>query len=45
MSSIAFVSVCKRYGEVEAVKDLDLACAEGEMLPCWGRPDAARARP
>jgi ABC-type sugar transport system ATPase subunit len=36
MSSIAFVSVCKRYGNVEAVKDLDLVCAEGEMLALLG---------
>jgi ABC-type sugar transport system ATPase subunit len=36
MSSIAFVSVCKRYGDVEAVKDLDLACGEGEMLALLG---------
>lgn len=36
MSSIAFVSVSKRYGEVNAVKDLDLACEAGEMLALLG---------
>ncbi|MCS0504217.1 ABC transporter ATP-binding protein [Ancylobacter mangrovi] len=36
MSSIAFTSVFKRYGEVEAVKQLDLACAAGEMLALLG---------
>jgi multiple sugar transport system ATP-binding protein len=36
MSSIAFVSVSKRYGDVEAVKDLDLVCSEGEMLALLG---------
>ncbi|WAC26943.1 ABC transporter ATP-binding protein [Ancylobacter sp. SL191] len=36
MSSIAFVSVFKRYGEVEAVSRLDLACAAGEMLALLG---------
>ncbi len=36
MSSIAFVSVFKRYGEVDAVKHLDLACDAGEMLALLG---------
>jgi multiple sugar transport system ATP-binding protein len=36
MSAITFVSVYKRYGNVEAVKNLDLACAEGEMLALLG---------
>ncbi|HZX88939.1 MAG TPA: ABC transporter ATP-binding protein [Reyranella sp.] len=36
MSSIAFVSVFKRYGEVDAVKQLDLSCAAGEMLALLG---------
>ncbi|MDQ0510104.1 ABC transporter ATP-binding protein [Ancylobacter amanitiformis] len=36
MSSIAFVSVGKRYGEVEAVSRLDLSCAAGEMLALLG---------
>ncbi|QIB35354.1 ABC transporter ATP-binding protein [Ancylobacter pratisalsi] len=36
MSSIAFVSVFKRYGEVDAVKQLDLTCDAGEMLALLG---------
>lgn len=36
MSLIAFVSVSKRYGEVDAVKQLDLTCASGEMLALLG---------
>ena len=36
MSSIAFVSVSKSYGEVDAVKQLDLSCAAGEMLALLG---------
>ncbi|MCK0197319.1 ABC transporter ATP-binding protein [Ancylobacter sp. 6x-1] len=36
MSSIAFQSVFKRYGAVDAVKHLDLACAAGEMLALLG---------
>lgn len=36
MSSIAFVSVFKRYGEVDAVRQLDLSCAAGEMLALLG---------
>ncbi|MFK8251357.1 ABC transporter ATP-binding protein [Ancylobacter terrae] len=36
MSSIAFVSVSKRYGEVDAVRSLDLACGAGEMLALLG---------
>ncbi len=36
MSSIAFASVSKRYGDVDAVKQLDLACAAGEMLALLG---------
>ncbi|GLK73916.1 ABC transporter ATP-binding protein [Ancylobacter dichloromethanicus] len=36
MSSIAFVSVSKRYGDVDAVKAFDLSCAPGEMLALLG---------
>ncbi|MBI1201303.1 MAG: ATP-binding cassette domain-containing protein [Rhodopseudomonas sp.] len=36
MSSIAFRSVCKRYGDVDAVKHLDLSCESGEMLALLG---------
>lgn len=36
MASIAFKSVSKRYGEVEAVKHLDLSCESGEMLALLG---------
>jgi ABC-type sugar transport system ATPase subunit len=36
MSSIAFVSVCKQYGDVDAVKNLELSCPEGEMLALLG---------
>ncbi|WP_428028956.1 ABC transporter ATP-binding protein [Ancylobacter sp.] len=36
MSSISFVSVSKRYGEVDAVKAFDLSCAPGEMLALLG---------
>ena len=36
MSSIAFQSVSKRYDGVVAVDDLDLSCAEGEMLALLG---------
>ena len=36
MTSIAFKSVCKRYGEVDAVKHLDLSCESGEMLALLG---------
>lgn len=36
MSSIAFESVFKRYGEVDAVSRLDLACDAGEMLALLG---------
>ncbi|MGA0562556.1 ABC transporter ATP-binding protein [Ancylobacter sp. VNQ12] len=36
MSSIAFESVFKRYGEVDAVRQLDLACDAGEMLALLG---------
>ncbi|MCB4769319.1 ABC transporter ATP-binding protein [Ancylobacter sp. Lp-2] len=36
MSSIAFESVFKRYGEVDAVKELNLACGAGEMLALLG---------
>lgn len=36
MSSIAFVSVFKRYGKVDAVKHLDLSCDTGEMLALLG---------
>ena len=36
MSSIAFVSISKRYGTVDAVKQLDLSCDAGEMLALLG---------
>ena len=36
MSSIAFASVFKRYGTVDAVKHLDLTCEPGEMLALLG---------
>ena len=36
MASIAFKSVSKRYGQVDAVKHLDLSCASGEMLALLG---------
>jgi multiple sugar transport system ATP-binding protein len=36
MSSIAFAAVCKKYGDVDAVKHLDLSCPEGEMLALLG---------
>lgn len=36
MSSIAFRSVSKRYGDVDAVKQLDLSCESGEMLALLG---------
>jgi multiple sugar transport system ATP-binding protein len=36
MSSIAFKSVSKRYGQVDAVKHLDLSCESGEMLALLG---------
>ncbi|GLK86483.1 ABC transporter ATP-binding protein [Ancylobacter defluvii] len=36
MSSIAFESVFKRYGEVDAVRELNLTCAAGEMLALLG---------
>jgi ABC-type sugar transport system ATPase subunit len=36
MASIAFKSVSKRYGEVDAVKQLELSCTSGEMLALLG---------
>ncbi|MEE8498979.1 MAG: ABC transporter ATP-binding protein [Kiloniellales bacterium] len=36
MASIRFEHVWKRYGEVEAVKDLNLSCADGEFLALLG---------
>jgi ABC-type sugar transport system ATPase subunit len=36
MASIAFKSVSKRYGQVDAVKHLDLSCTSGEMLALLG---------
>ncbi len=36
MVSIRFDSVWKRYGEVEAVMDLNLTCADGEFLALLG---------
>ncbi|MGH7278996.1 MAG: ATP-binding cassette domain-containing protein, partial [Candidatus Rokuibacteriota bacterium] len=36
MASIRLEGVCKRYGRVEAVKNLDLVCADGELLALLG---------
>lgn len=36
MSAVEFRGVWKRYGEVEAVKDLNLNCADGEFLALLG---------
>jgi ABC-type sugar transport system ATPase subunit len=36
VASIRFESVWKRYGDVTAVQNLNLACAEGEMLALLG---------
>jgi len=36
MASIAFKSVSKRYGDVDAVRQLELSCASGEMLALLG---------
>lgn len=36
MPSISFIGISKRYGDVDAVRDLDLACADGEMLALLG---------
>jgi multiple sugar transport system ATP-binding protein len=36
MTSIAFQAVSKRYGDVEAVQDLNLSCDPGEMLALLG---------
>lgn len=36
MASIRLEGICKRYGSVEAVKDLSLACADGELLALLG---------
>jgi ABC-type sugar transport system ATPase subunit len=36
MASIAFKSVSKRYGNVDAVNQLELSCASGEMLALLG---------
>lgn len=36
MASIRLEGVCKRYGSVEAVKDLSLTCADGELLALLG---------
>jgi ABC-type sugar transport system ATPase subunit len=36
MASIEFKSVSKRYGDVDAVKQLELSCANGEMLALLG---------
>ena len=36
MASIRFESVWKHYGDVTAVQNLNLACAEGEMLALLG---------
>lgn len=36
MSSIIFAAVSKRYGDVDAVRSLDLSCESGEMLALLG---------
>jgi multiple sugar transport system ATP-binding protein len=36
MASIEFKSVSKRYGDVDAVKQLELSRASGEMLALLG---------
>jgi multiple sugar transport system ATP-binding protein len=36
MATIRLEGLCKRYGAVEAVKDLTLACADGELLALLG---------
>jgi multiple sugar transport system ATP-binding protein len=36
MATIRLEAVCKRYGEVQAVSDLSLACADGELLALLG---------
>jgi ABC-type sugar transport system ATPase subunit len=36
MATIRLEAVCKRYGEVDAVSDLSLACADGELLALLG---------
>ncbi|MCH7778820.1 MAG: ABC transporter ATP-binding protein, partial [Gemmatimonadetes bacterium] len=36
MAAIRFEHVWKRYGEVEAVRDLNLDCADGEFLALLG---------
>jgi multiple sugar transport system ATP-binding protein len=36
MASIRLERVCKRYGAVEAVRDLSLTCADGELLALLG---------
>jgi ABC-type sugar transport system ATPase subunit len=36
VASIRFESVWKQYGDVTAVQNLNLACAEGEMLALLG---------
>jgi ABC-type sugar transport system ATPase subunit len=36
MTPIAFQAVCKRYGDVEAVQQLNLSCESGEMLALLG---------
>ena len=36
MASLRFAAVWKRYGTVEAVRDLNLSCPQGEMLALLG---------
>ncbi|MEO1468793.1 MAG: ABC transporter ATP-binding protein [Pseudomonadota bacterium] len=36
MATVSFRGVSKRYGTVEAVRDLDLTCPQGEMLALLG---------
>jgi multiple sugar transport system ATP-binding protein len=36
MATIRLEGLCKRYGTVEAVKDLTLTCADGELLALLG---------
>jgi ABC-type sugar transport system ATPase subunit len=36
MASLRLENVWKRYGAVEAVRDLSLGCADGELLALLG---------
>lgn len=45
MASVTFDAVSKRYGEVTAVDDLNLAIDDGEFMVLLGPSAAARRRP